>query len=142
MMPRSLKFLCPECGGNVGLEVDIQNIFGKIRSKLHTNKIEVTFAGLLAKQVKIKGKKYICMNCGQELVEKTIIIACPYSGERDVISNFVILRATHTETQKKSRPIIIHEKSAEGYIKDAEKSGSEVYKRTAKIHLNTEVGNG
>lgn len=142
MMQKSLNFICPECGGNIGLEVDIRNIFGRIRSTLHTNKIEITFAGLLARQVKITGKKFICMSCGKELTGETLVLICPYSGDRGVIDDFVILRATHVKTQKKSRPVIIHKNHSDRYVKDAEKSGSEVYKRAAKIHLNTEVGNG
>jgi Zn finger protein HypA/HybF involved in hydrogenase expression len=140
-MMQKLRFICPECGGNVGLEVSIHNIFGKIRAALHTNKIEITFAGLLAKQVKITGKKFTCMTCSKDLEAGSILLICPYSGDRATIDNFIIMRATHKETEKKVRPVIIHKDHADKYIKDAEKSGHDVYKRTAKLNLNTEVGN-
>ncbi|MHA1268099.1 MAG: hypothetical protein ACTSRS_22980 [Candidatus Helarchaeota archaeon] len=138
-MNKPLYFACPDCGGNIGLEVEIKNIFGTIRPKLRPTKIEIGFASLVARNVKIIGKKFICLNCGKILSEENLSIKCPFSGDWDIVDKFVILRAIHKETGKKARPVLIHEKYADRYIKDAEESNHEVYKRSAKLVLSTEV---
>lgn len=141
-MANNLLLVCPHCHNQVKLAVDIKNVYGSIQSSLTANKIYITCGHLVAKGVVISGTKFVCLYCNRTISKDDLKIYSALTEKIDSIENFVILRATHKETNKKSQPVILHESEVDEYIKDAEKAGYTIYKRTAKLTLNTEVGNG
>ena len=133
-----MKLLCKNCGGIVGMRVSIKNIFGEIRTKVMTNKVEISFKHLIAKNVIITGENFACLRCGKDVDENSILIHCGYSDRNGSPDDFYIIRGKN-KNGKNMNTVLIHKDYVDKFTKDAEKSGYEVQKRKLKLVLNKEI---
>lgn len=133
---------CGLCSGDVVIDIEITNIYGKARPKVLSNKIVLTFAGLLANKVNIQGKNFSCIKCKKVLSEDTIQLRCGFSGKNALLAEFFIVRGINEITGKKLHPVIIHNAYLDEYETDVKKQGYTTRKNRVKLELNAEVTNG
>ncbi len=131
------------CGGNIHINIDIQNVFGKPNIKIKDkHKILISFASLIARNVKIKTLGLSCDNC-QEVLEggEELELRCGHSGNKGGVEDFRIIYA-FKETGEELNPQLLHISVKDDYIKDVKNDGFTVQEVEPKIYLDEEIKNG
>lgn len=131
------------CGGNIHVNIDIQNVFGKPNIKIKDkHKILISFASLIAHNVKIKTVGLRCDKCKRILENsEEIELRCGHSGNAGGVEDFRIIYA-FKETGEELNPQLLHIKVKDNYIKDVKNDGFTVQEIEPKIYLDEEIKNG
>lgn len=130
---------CQKCGGQVGMKVIVDNIFGQISTRVMATKIEIGFKGLYARDVSINAEEFMCFDCREVITEDTLQLKCGRTGFRGTINDFYLCKLK--SEGRRDNTYVVHEKELENFEKDAKKNGSELTKRRAKITIKKEVQN-
>jgi len=88
-----IKLLHLNCGGNLAIDVKIQNIFGQVRARINKDVIVARFAGLIGKGVTVQGTLFICLRCGKEIDEEEIGVNCKHTDKLKPLGEFIIMKS-------------------------------------------------
>ena len=132
-----------DCGGNIHINVDIQNVFGKPNIRIKDkHKILISFASLIAFDVKIKTTGLRCEKCKRVLDgSEELQLQCGYSGQNGLVEDFRIIYA-FKETGEELNPQLLHVKVKDTYIEDVKRDGFTIKEVEPKIYLDEEVRHG
>lgn len=139
-----LKMLHKNCGGNLYVAIEMENVFGKPNVKVKgQNQIFISFASLIAFKVKLKATGLYCDKCNQTLEDSEgINLYCNHTGKKDAVDNFRIIYAIKPETGEELRPQLLHITMTEDYKKDCKTDGFAVTEIEPKIYLDKEIKHG
>lgn len=132
------------CGGNININVEITNVFGKPNIKIKEDyKILISFESLLARNVIIKTTGLRCDKCEKVLKDnKELEIQCAFSGNNGAVEDFRIIYAIKKGTGERLNPQLLHTKVIKDYIADIERDGFVAKEVEPKIFLDEKVRNG
>lgn len=132
------------CGGDININISIENIFGRPNIKIKDkHKILISFASLIAHNVKIKTTGLQCNECKKVLDgSEELELQCGYSGNRGNVEDFRIIYALKEETNEELNPQLLHVKVKDTYIKDVKRDGFTVQEVEPKIFLDEEIKHG
>jgi len=136
-----IKLLHTDCGGNLAIDVNIQNIYGSIRAGINQDNIVAKFHGLIGAGVTVQGTRFICLRCDKDVDEKEVGITCTHTGELKPFNEFFLLRCKQ-KTGKRSKSHIIHKDYVKPFTDDHERGGYKVEKIQPKLTLDLEVKHG
>lgn len=135
-----IKLLHLNCGGNLAIDVKIQNIFGQVRASINRDVIVAKFAGLIGKGVTVQGTQFMCLRCSKEIAEEEIGINCKHTGNLKPIGEFIIMKSKKEGMRTKSN--LVHKEYVNQFIKDYKREGYKIEKVEPKLKLDMEVKRG
>lgn len=132
------------CGGNININISIENIFGRPNIKIKDkHKILISFASLIAHDVRIKTVGLRCSDCKKVLDgSEELELQCGYSGNKGSVEDFRIIYAFKEGTKEELNPQLLHIKVKDTYIKDIERDGFTAQEVEPKIFLDEEIKHG
>ena len=135
-----IEIRCRSCGGQIGMKIIVDNIFGQIHTKVMATKIEIGFKGLYARDVSINAQEFMCFDCRKIVTEDNLQLRCRRTGFRGGINDFFLCKLKG-KNLRGNNVYVVHEQEIEQFEKDAKKDGSELIKRRAKIVIKKDVQN-
>ena len=135
-----IKLLHLDCGGNLAIDVKIENIFGQVRASINRDVIVARFAGLIGKGVTVQGTQFMCLRCSKEIGEEEIGISCKHTGKLKPLGEFMIMKVKREGQRTKSN--IVHKEYMNQFVKDYKREGYKIEKIEPELKLDMEVKRG